>query len=78
MATYLDIIKIKDNLTEATFNFTKTDGATGTFKINKLNGHTELLTPMLGDDGNSYEKAAHKVRKSLSLGVIPDKLVWAS
>ena len=79
MAIYISIKKIEEDHISVVYEFSLTNGNPGRFKISKGTWDTTLLEPLPNDtDSRMFARAAHKIRKHLKKGEIPETTCWAS
>ena len=79
MALYLNIVKVSESPTHATYKFFVVTEDIGMLEIEKNSGKIQLIKSINTKNGTDhFHRASHKLKKHRSLGKYPDKTSWVT
>jgi len=84
MAIYIPIEKVFENELYVEYIFAKDrldedEGLCGRLRVNKSDGHIDLIHPLLSPDADAvFARVAYKIKKHLKSGELSDKTCWAT
>ena len=79
MAFYIDLVKIKESDTHATYKFYTSADNVGIVEIRKSDGHVSEIETAPDDNlGRLFERSAWALMRHWKKGEYPEKTCWAS